>query len=486
MAKPGDWMFSAGYHHIDIHSSCWSFLGFHFEGTDYFFKSLPFGLATAPFLFTQLIKQLARKWRAQGIRVIPYVDDILFLCDSEQEARLKSGAVIRDLKESGLVINAKKSHLAATQRLHFLEMELDTASERFSIGQERKAQLTQALRVLLRAYERNQRVSIRLVTRVTGILASMALALGAAARSFSHQLLTIINEAPSWNARVTLTLEVRDELQFWLDHFDRFNRAPFHMPHSLDTVIRALLQPACRTMLPSRAALPNPNCAALPRSPAPPSRPTATNAAAAAAAAARATAAAGGGAAGSARSAAGAGGAVGAGGAGPATDRHCLSWPLSRELVPQRCVNDSLVAAALGASESAAALGASESASALSASESAAALGASEFAAALGARESAAGLRACASPTTCPSSAEALHTFTLDTGASRCFFRDCTALTPHAEPVPVSLADPTRGLVVARASTVLLCPSVPCGSLSGLHLPTFSTNLVSNAAIQDV
>ncbi|CAI7857156.1 unnamed protein product [Closterium sp. NIES-54] len=64
----------------------------------------------------------------------------------------------------------------------------------------------------------------------------------------------------------------------------------------------------------------------------------------------------------------------------------------------------------------------------------AAALGAIEFAAAPGASEYAA-------------SAEALHTFTLDSGASR---------------------------------------SVPSGSLSGLHLPTFSTNLVSNAALQDV
>ncbi|CAI7780617.1 unnamed protein product [Closterium sp. NIES-53] len=109
------------------------------------------------------------------------------------------------------------------------------------------------------------------------------------------------------------------------------------------------------------------------------------------------------------------------------------------ELFPQRCVTGSVEAAALGASESAAALGASESA------------------AALGAR---------ASPTTCPSSAEALHTFTLDSGASRCFFRDCTSLTPLAAPVPVSLTDPTGGPVVARASTVLPCPAVPSGSLS--------------------
>ncbi|CAI7821620.1 unnamed protein product [Closterium sp. NIES-54] len=111
----------------------------------------------------------------------------------------------------------------------------------------------------------------------------------------------------------------------------------------------------------------------------------------------------------------------------------------------------------------------------------AAALGAIESVAALGASES-----SVAGASESSASAEALHTFTLDSGASRCFFRDCTTLTPLAALVAVSLADPTGGPVVARASTVLLCPAVPSGSLSGLHLPTLSTNLVSNAALHDV
>ncbi|CAI7930854.1 unnamed protein product [Closterium sp. NIES-54] len=195
-----------------------------------------------------------------------------------------------------------------------------------------------------------------------------------------------------------------------------------------------------------------------------------------------ATAAAGGGAAGSAGSAAGAGGAGGAtgsaGGAGPTTDRHCLSWPLSQQL--QR----------LGVDSSTHCLSRTtpplSSFASPSSSVEAAALGASESAAALGASESAATLGARASPATGPSSAEALHTFILDSGASRYFFHDCTTLTPLAAPVPVSLADPTGGPVVARAFTVLSCPALPSGSLSGLDLPTFSTNLVSNAAIQDV
>ncbi|CAI5981533.1 unnamed protein product [Closterium sp. NIES-65] len=82
-------------------------------------------------------------------------------------------------------------------------------------------------------------------------------------------------------------------------------------------------------------------------------------------------------------------------------------------------------------------------------------------------------------------SASASHTFTLDSGASRSFFRDRTTLTPLSRPVAVSLADPSGGPVLSRFSTVLPCPAAPSGTLTGLYLPSFSTNLVSGADLQD-
>ncbi|CAI7844293.1 unnamed protein product, partial [Closterium sp. NIES-54] len=85
-----------------------------------------------------------------------------------------------------------------------------------------------------------------------------------------------------------------------------------------------------------------------------------------------------------------------------------------------------------------------------------------------GKEASALGASASALPGTAP--AEAFHTFTLC--ASRCFFRDSTTLTPLSEPVPVRLADPAGGPVLARSSIVLLCPAVPSGFLVepyGLH-----------------
>ncbi|CAI5974688.1 unnamed protein product [Closterium sp. NIES-65] len=82
-------------------------------------------------------------------------------------------------------------------------------------------------------------------------------------------------------------------------------------------------------------------------------------------------------------------------------------------------------------------------------------------------------------------SASASLTFTLDSGASRSFFRDRTTLTPLSRPVAVSLADPSGGPILSHFSTVLPCPAAPSGALSGLYLPSFSTNLVSGADRQD-
>ncbi|CAI7790317.1 unnamed protein product, partial [Closterium sp. NIES-53] len=68
----------------------------------------------------------------------------------------------------------------------------------------------------------------------------------------------------------------------------------------------------------------------------------------------------------------------------------------------------------------------------------------------------------------------------------RCVTGSALGASEFAAALGASESVAALGAIVARASTVLLCTAVPSGSLSGFRLPTFSTNLVSNAAIQDV
>ncbi|CAI7879747.1 unnamed protein product [Closterium sp. NIES-54] len=62
---------------------------------------------------------------------------------------------------------------------------------------------------------------------------------------------------------------------------------------------------------------------------------------------------------------------------------------------------------------------------------------------------------------------------------------ECAAPGAGESALFVSLADPSGDPVLAHSSTVLPCPATPSSLLSGLHLPSFSTNLVSGADLQD-
>ncbi|CAI7869786.1 unnamed protein product [Closterium sp. NIES-53] len=73
---------------------------------------------------------------------------------------------------------------------------------------------------------------------------------------------------------------------------------------------------------------------------------------------------------------------------------------------------------------------------------------------------------------------DASLSFTLDSGASHCFFRDRTKLTSLPMSVSVALADPNSGPVTARYTTTLPCLANPSGSLTGFRVPSFSRNLV--------
>jgi len=67
------------YHHVEIFESHRTYLGFqwYFHGklTYFMFNVLPFGLSTAPYIFTKLLKPAVSHWRSSGVKVCMFLDD---------------------------------------------------------------------------------------------------------------------------------------------------------------------------------------------------------------------------------------------------------------------------------------------------------------------------------------------------------------------------------------------------------------------------
>ena len=79
------------------------------KGTAYLFNCLPFGLSSAPWVFTKITMPIMIVLRSMGLRTIMYLDDILILAESETQAREHTAALIVLLENLGLVINHPKS-----------------------------------------------------------------------------------------------------------------------------------------------------------------------------------------------------------------------------------------------------------------------------------------------------------------------------------------------------------------------------------------
>lgn len=106
------------YYMVPINFKYRKYLKFSFEGNIYEFNCLPFGLNTAPFVFTKIMKLVISLLRRMGILSVIYLDDLLFLGDTYSEC-LKNVNMATEPLES-FIINEDKSLKVPSQCCKFL------------------------------------------------------------------------------------------------------------------------------------------------------------------------------------------------------------------------------------------------------------------------------------------------------------------------------------------------------------------------------
>ena len=91
------------------------------------FTVLPFGLATACYIFTKLIRPLVKHWRGKGLRTVVYLDDGIVAANGLEAAERASVMVKQDLARAGFIAHKEKSQWTPSQRMQWLGFEcIDT------------------------------------------------------------------------------------------------------------------------------------------------------------------------------------------------------------------------------------------------------------------------------------------------------------------------------------------------------------------------
>lgn len=221
---PGDFMFTldlkSGYHHVDIRPDCWTYLGFEWRGQFYCFTQLPFGVSSACWAFTKLMREVLRGWRRRGWRCGGLLDDQFH---AEQDAATlvrRRELIVSQLERMGFVLNREKSMLGeVSQRIKYLGMFIDTQRGVFEVPGDKRERVLAAIASALAA----RRLPVRTIACIKGQLLAMSWAFGPWSRLRTRGLGHLIETRRSWSSHVAVSPEAEEDLLFWQAYFDHFN-----------------------------------------------------------------------------------------------------------------------------------------------------------------------------------------------------------------------------------------------------------------------
>ena len=227
MFEKHDYLFKfdlkSGYHHIDIQVEHQKYLGFQWgkgDTTEYYvFTVLPFGLSTACYLFTKVMRPLVKLWRGRGLKAIVYLDDGIVAVKGMHEALKESHRVKTELVDAGFVVHVEKSQWEPSCKIEWLGFQIDLDKGEFMVPENKIWVLNSQLREVIKA----GRVTARQLASVVGKLISMSLALGPVTRLMTRSLYAILNVTTAWCQKLVLTPEALQELRFWLSEISKFN-----------------------------------------------------------------------------------------------------------------------------------------------------------------------------------------------------------------------------------------------------------------------
>ena len=221
------------YYCLAMHPDAQQYLGWEWKGEFYMPTCLVFGLASAPRIFTKIMRPMMAFMRSLGVRVLGMIDDYLWADRPERILALRT-AVQTVMPALGWTFNEKCEWSPADEVL-MLGMLINT--KMFQVrAPAKKVEATLAnLHQLLRKQEQQLRVPVMIkeVQRATGRLMSMMLAFIGMRVWTRHlyRMLAVAEEGNETRKRegkaplysLQLSEEAWEEIKFWIERLRSHN-----------------------------------------------------------------------------------------------------------------------------------------------------------------------------------------------------------------------------------------------------------------------
>ena len=227
LLQPGDWLTKVdlkdAYFTIPVHMDHQKYLRFSAQGKVFQFTCLPFGLSSAPWVFTKTLKPVAAFVRGLGWRVVFYIDDILLMAETKERARDQTMGLTHLLQSLGFTLNEKKVILEPTRKLDFLGFTVDTVSMELRLPGDKLKKIRAEARKIWGA----ESVSGRALARLIGRMNATTQVIPPAALFYRHlqrDLARALDESQqNYDTQLRLSRDSREELEWWNSKLQNWN-----------------------------------------------------------------------------------------------------------------------------------------------------------------------------------------------------------------------------------------------------------------------
>lgn len=225
LIRRNDWMVKMdmkdAYLAVPIHPPHRRYLRFRWREMLCEFQSLPFGLRSAPYVFTKILKPVIALLRKLGIRCILYLDDMLILAQSKRELLSNLATALELLILLGFIINTKKSVFTPKQMMDFLGFEINSVQMSMALPERKVEEIKKSARRM-----KNERgVTTRQLAGLLGLMVAAHPAVLPAPIYYRQLQLEKIRAVhqKGYNSHIQLSAAAREELDWWLYHMKQHN-----------------------------------------------------------------------------------------------------------------------------------------------------------------------------------------------------------------------------------------------------------------------
>lgn len=191
----------------------------------YEFTALPYGLCTAPSVFTKILKPVMSYIRNLGYVTVIYLDDIQCIARTYEECQTQTHHIIQILECLGFILNYEKSNLKPSRQCKFLGFIINSQNLTIKLPSEKEEKVI----MMINQFMSQKSCKIRKLAQLLGTLTAACPAIPYGWRHTKlmerEKYLALQSSNGNFESLMNISHSIIPELEWWLSNIPKSKKS---------------------------------------------------------------------------------------------------------------------------------------------------------------------------------------------------------------------------------------------------------------------